>query len=252
MVDRLAPGCATVRPLNRNQTVGFVVAGFVTLALVLTFDRPGLEQQFVLGAIVSTLLAFVFARHPGLTKETLVAIAIATTGEVTLSIGLGIYSYRSGGVPLYVPPGHGVVYLMALQTSVHLVRFERLIVRTTLVAGSVAAAGALIAFNDSFGFACWLVTLMIAYVSRRRLLIATCIAYTSVLEIAGTWARNWTWHERQGLLQSGNPPVGVVLLYCCLDLLTLMAMRGLSGLRSERRDPVLAPAVVTEPVVIRD
>jgi hypothetical protein len=217
--------------LSRRATTNFVLAAFGTLALVLGLDRPGLSHQLFLGAIVTMLLGIVFSTHPELMRETLIAIAIATTGEVTLSIGLGIYSYNSGGVPLYVPPGHGVVYLMALQTSGHLVRYERIILRTTFVAGTIAAVGAAIAFNDTFGLACWAVTLLIASISQRRLLIATCIAYTSVLEIAGTWAGNWTWHEQQGLLQSGNPPVGVVLLYCCLDLLTLAALRGLSRIR---------------------
>ncbi|MHB0971786.1 MAG: hypothetical protein ACYC7A_21125 [Thermoanaerobaculia bacterium] len=226
--------------MSRRATISFVLAAFCTLALVLWLDRPGLSHQLFLSAIVTMLLGMVFSTHPELMRETLIAIAIATTGEVTLSIGLGIYSYSSGGVPLYVPPGHGVVYLMALQTSAHLVRYERIILRTTFIAGTVAAVGAVVAFDDTFGLACWGVTLLIAAVSQRRLLIATCIAYTSVLEIAGTWAGNWTWHEQQGLLQSGNPPAGVVLLYCCLDLLTLAALRGLSGLRR----PVPEPAPV--------
>jgi hypothetical protein len=235
------------RLLNGRTTTGFVIAALSTLALVLWADRPGLSHQLQLGAIVTMLLCVVFARHPELMKETLIAIAIATAGEVTLSIGLGIYSYNSGGVPLYVPPGHGVVYLLALQTSVHLVRFERIILRTTFIAGTIVALGAALLFNDSFGLACWAVTLLIASVSRRRLLIATCIAFTSVLEIAGTWAGNWTWHEYQGLLRSGNPPVGVVLLYCCLDLLTLAALRGLSGIR--RPVPNFGPVRSMEPAL---
>lgn len=233
--------------MNRCATTRFVLAAFGTLATVLWLDRPGLSHQLLLGAIVTMLLGIVFSSHPALMRETLIAIAIATTGEVTLSIGLGIYSYNSGGVPLYVPPGHGVVYLMALQTSAHLVRYERIILRTTCIAGTIAAVGAALLFNDSFGLACWAVTLLIASVSQRRLLIATCIAYTSVLEIAGTWAGNWTWHEQQGLLQSGNPPVGVVLLYCCLDLLTLAALRGFSGIRRPVPEP--GPVLVMEPAL---
>lgn len=209
----------------------FVVAALSTLATVLWLDRAGLVHQLILGGGVCVLLGLVFVRHPELRRETLIAIAIATTGEVILSIGLGIYSYRSGGVPLYVPPGHGVVYLLALQCSRHLHRFERLIVTTTFLAGSIVAAIAAVLFADTFGLACWAVTLLIAAISQRRLLIATCIAFTSVLEIAGTWAGNWTWHESQGLLSSGNPPVGVVLLYCCLDLLTLMALNAMTTRR---------------------
>lgn len=207
------------------------MAALTTLGIVLWLDRPGLGYQMLLGGSVCVLLAIVFKRYPELRRETLIAIAIATTGEVILSIGLEIYGYRSGGVPLYVPPGHGVVYLLALQTSRHLQRFERVILTTTFIAGSLVAVGAALLFNDTFGLVCWAVTLLIAAISQRRLLIATCIAFTSVLEIAGTWAGNWTWRESQGLLSSGNPPVGVVLLYCCLDLLTLMALNAVSARR---------------------
>jgi hypothetical protein len=213
--------------MNRPTTIQFVCAAFTLLGLVLWLDRSGLATQLMLSASVWLLLAIVFVRHPELARETLIAIAIATTGEIILSIGLGIYGYRSGGVPLYVPPGHGVVYLCALQASAHSRRYERLIVVTTFIAGTIAAIGAAIAFHDTFGLACWLVTMLIASTTDRRLLIATCISLTSILEIAGTWAGNWTWHEHQGLLASGNPPVGVVLLYCCLDLLTLMALNAL-------------------------
>lgn len=222
--------------MNRRTTIQFVAATFALLGLVLWLDRSGMATQLMLGASVWLLLALVFLRHRELARETLIAIAIATTGEILLSIGLGIYGYRSGGVPLYVPPGHGVVYLCALQASAQLHRYERVIVRTTFAAGTIAAIGAAIVFRDTFGLACWIVTLMIASTTNRRLLIATCIALTSILEIAGTWAGNWTWHEEQGLLASGNPPVGVVLLYCCLDLLTLMALNGLNARATRRQN----------------
>jgi len=217
--------------MNRRTTIVFTIAAIALLAAVLCLDRAGLVPQLLLGASVWLLLGAVFVRHRQLAPETLIAIAIATTGECILSLGLNIYGYRSGGVPLYVPPGHGVMYLMALQVSAHLKRYERLIVNATFIAGTIGAVAILALFHDSFGFACWIVTLMIASTSDRRLLMATCVAVTSVLEIAGTLVGNWRWHFDQGLLHSGNPPVGVVLLYCCLDLLTLMALNAIMSRR---------------------
>lgn len=217
--------------MDKRTTLTFVIAAISLLAATLWLDRAGIVPQLMLGGAVWLLLAAVFVRHRHLAPETLIAVAIATTGECILSLGLDIYGYRSGGVPLYVPPGHGVVYLLALQSSAHVRRYERLIVSTTFAFGSVAALAMALWFNDTFGLACWIVTLMIAWTSDRRLLMATCVAFTSVLEIAGTLAGNWRWHERQGLLASGNPPVGVVLLYCCLDLLTLMALNAIVSRR---------------------
>jgi hypothetical protein len=217
--------------MNRRTTLAFVIAAISLLAAVLWLDRAGIIPQLLLGGCVWLLLAAVFVRHRHLAPETLIAVAIATTGECILSLGLNIYGYRSGGVPLYVPPGHGVVYLLALQSSEHIRRYERLIVGTTFVFGSIAAVTMALLVRDTFGLACWIVTLLIASTSDRRLLMATCVAFTSVLEIAGTLAGNWRWHFDQGLLSSGNPPVGVVLLYCCLDLLTLMALNAILSRR---------------------
>src|SRR5689334_17723919 len=38
-------------------------------------------------------------------------VAVASAGEVLGSLILGLYAYRHGGIPLFVPPGHGLVYL---------------------------------------------------------------------------------------------------------------------------------------------
>src|SRR5438045_4593974 len=146
--------------MNRRTTLAFVVAAISLLAAVLWLDHAGIVPQLLLGGTVWLLLAAVFVRHRHLAPETLIAVAIATTGECILSLGLNIYGYRSGGVPLYVPPGHGVMYLMALQSSAHIKRYERLIVATTFAAGSIAAVWIALEFRDTFGLACWIVTLM--------------------------------------------------------------------------------------------
>ena len=46
--------------------------------------------------------------------QTLVVVALATCVEYTFSPLLQAYTYRIGTVPLFVPPGHGLVYLAAL------------------------------------------------------------------------------------------------------------------------------------------
>src|SRR5207237_6234608 len=40
----------------------------------------------------------------------LVCLAIATVGECTASLGWGLYTYRLHNIPLFVPPGHALLY----------------------------------------------------------------------------------------------------------------------------------------------
>jgi hypothetical protein len=46
--------------------------------------------------------------------QVVIAVAFATAGEHFASIYMEGYTYRFGNVPLYVPPGHGMVYLTAV------------------------------------------------------------------------------------------------------------------------------------------
>ncbi len=236
--------------MNRPTTLAFVIAGCSLLAAVLWLDGPGGWNQALLGGTVWLLLLAAFVRHRELVAETLIAIFLASSGEVLLSIGIGVYHYRTAIIPMYVPPGHGVVYLLALQSSRQIRKYERIIIASALGAGTIMAAIAAIYFGDTFGLACWIVTMMIASISERRLLIATCVVFTTVLEVAGTWAGNWTWHKTQGILTSGNPPVGVVMLYCCIDLVTLMLLNAWTSRRQnaacESPTPVDVPSLSME------
>ena len=64
-------------------------------------------------------------------------VAAATVAEVTGSILWGVYRYRMHNLPLFVPPGHGLVYLSGVALSQTLRRHARALV-------GCAAAGAAI------------------------------------------------------------------------------------------------------------
>ncbi|MEO8034948.1 MAG: hypothetical protein ABI837_11005, partial [Acidobacteriota bacterium] len=149
--------------MTRQQTIHFLVATNIVLPIVLFLDRPGLAVQLGLGLSVALLLVLYVAPHRELWQEVVIAIAIATTGEVVLSMGLGIYGYRSGGIPLYVPPGHGVMYLLAVQSAIHLRRFARPMIVTTFIAGSVAAVAMAYFFRDFSGLLAWVALVIIAW-----------------------------------------------------------------------------------------
>ena len=222
-------------------------AVFVTSFLLL--DRSGLVPQLLLGAAATAFL-FGFASTSSVPMRYVVwAVVIATTGEVVLSIGWGLYSYQHALIPLYVPPGHGIFYLLATESAQQPLfrRHARAIVRAVLIAGSVVAGVTLVAFGDEWGLLWWIAAAAILARSKSGLLLAACLVYTMLLEWLGTGIGNWVWAaEVPGLgLRSANPPSGVGVLYVLLDLLTVMVVTTVAKDRFLRR-PRFSPPAISE------
>ncbi|HEV7766174.1 MAG TPA: hypothetical protein VGQ76_14310 [Thermoanaerobaculia bacterium] len=211
--------------MTHRQFVVFVAASTGFMALILLSDRKGLVPQLLLGGATAAFLVY-FARRSSIDRRQIIcAIVIATVGEVVLSLGWKLYSYSHAVIPLYVPPGHGLFYLLAAETSMQsgVRRHARAISRVVLIGGSVIAIGSLIVFGDTWGFLWWVGALALLRFSSNRLLLAACFSYTILLELAGTANGNWQWAAIVPYvgLQSANPPAGVGILYIVLDLLVV-------------------------------
>jgi len=208
-----------------SRFLRFVIASAVFMIVLLLLDRDGLPQQLALGS-ATVLFLWYFARSSEVKLRQIVCcIVVATIGEVTLSIGWGLYSYRHAVIPFYVPPGHGLFYTLAFETArQQAVRLRgAMITRWVVIAGSVIAVVSLMMRNDVWGFLWWLGALALIAVSKNRLLLASCFVYTIILEFVGTAIGNWRWAaEVPGLgLHSANPPSGVGILYILLDLIVV-------------------------------
>lgn len=200
----------------------FLIAAALYIPALLLTDTRGLVPQLLLGLATLMFLAL-FARDER--REVIFAILVATTGEVVLSLGWGLYTYRNALIPLYVPFGHGVFYALAAQSARQpvLQRHARAITRSVLVAGSVIAAVSLIFFRDQWGLLWWIAAAILILRSRNQLMLSTCFIYTMLLEWIGTAVGNWHWAAVvPGLgLHAANPPSGVGILYILLDAITV-------------------------------
>jgi hypothetical protein len=205
--------------------VRFVIASVFFMAAVLLLDAPGLAMQATLGLATAAFVWFFVRRSPVDGRQIVCAIVVATLGEVVLSLGWGLYSYRNFLIPLYVPPGHGLFYLLAAESALQERIRERApaIARGVMIAGSLIAAVSLVAFRDAWGFLWWLGALALMWKSRNRLLLSACFVYTILLEWAGTAIGNWVWAAEVPFvrLHSANPPAGVGILYILLDLIVV-------------------------------
>jgi hypothetical protein len=208
-----------------RRFVVFVIASAVYMTALLLLDRDGLAQQLAFGIATAAFL-WLFVRRSGIDGwQVVVCVLVATTGEVVLSLGWGLYSYAHALIPLYVPPGHGLFYTLAAATARQPLfrRHAQAIARGVMTIGTLLAAASLVMKNDAWGFLWWLGALALMLTSRNRLMLSACFVYTMILEWVGTAIGNWRWAAEVPFvrLHSANPPAGVGILYILLDLIVV-------------------------------
>ena len=125
-----------------------------------------------------------------------ICIPVATCFEVVGSLVWGGYRYRLHNIPLYVPPGHALVYLFGITAlGLPLVarhgrefRYAVLALCTGWTVAGLTFLPFLTGRLDVSGALIWpLFAWCIIYSGRGELFAAIWIA-TTTLEIAGTWA----------------------------------------------------------------
>lgn len=205
----------------------FVSSALAFMTAVLLLDRPGIIAQTSLGLATAAFLWFFVWKAELDPRQILVTIAIATTGEVILSMGWGLYIYKNAIIPLYVPPGHAVFYSLAVVTAREqsLQKYAAGITRGVLIFGTLYAGATLLFLHDTWGLLWWLAACLLILRSENRLLLSSCFVYTILLEWVGTAIGNWRWLPEVPYLSIGsaNPPAGVCVLYILLDLMVVTA-----------------------------
>lgn len=222
------PVIARVRDVLASDR-GFVAVMLVWLPSALWADGH-LDRwaQSAVSVVTWTLLVAVIAAATSKERRQIVVVVIvATILEVTFSLGWGLYVYRFHNIPLYVPPGHGLIYLMAARLSrMRLVATNRRRsagVTTAVVSTWVAGALLLGEPHDVVG-AALLPSLVYCLwrTSRWNMYVGAFIA-TTLLELLGTRFGNWRWADTvPGIgIGQGNPPSAIAAGYCLLDAVVL-------------------------------
>jgi hypothetical protein len=178
-----------------------------------------------------------------------VVVGVATCFEVLGSIVWGVYRYRLGNLPLFVPPAHGLVYLTGLQVSrLELVRrHERAFVGSILVLGVCWAAiglSGVLGRVDAIGAFGILVFSTYLFVGPAPTVYGGVFLAVAGLELYGTAIGTWRWAAVvPGLgLPDGNPPCGAASGYVLFDI-AAMALAPLVVAAFRRRVPAAAQLV---------
>ncbi len=156
----------------------------------------------------------------------LACLLFATLGEVFLSLVWGLYDYRLGNLPLFVPPGHALLLCLGLFVARHVGARAAWLVPALALPAVLAMAWL---HSDTFGlvlFVAFALAMALAN-GRARALYAVMFVLSLLLELYGTWLGNWRWRAEAPWLglPTCNPPLAAGTFYCLLDVLVVATLR---------------------------
>lgn len=209
---------------RETGTAAIIIAAIITgLALDQVFDFWG---QTLTNVAVWALFLY-WLRHAAPDKRLVLTACVvyATLGEIFLSLAWGLYDYRLGNIPLFVPPGHVLLFVLG-QTLAARVK-EWIVWAVPLAAAPfvsllfLSGAGTL----DMYLFGMFLACLVLG---RAKKLYAVMFMLSLAMEIYGTRVGNWAWSDTAPVLGLAtiNPPLAAGAFYCVLDALVVMTTRG--------------------------
>jgi hypothetical protein len=243
----------------RPYAMHVALLAYTPVVLFVDGATPGVGPQIALGLVTFGVLWLATRRVDASRRwEVWLCVPVATLFEVLGSLVWGGYTYELQNIPLYVPPGHALVYVFGI-TAASLpvvrrhgrsVRAVVMLVATGWVVAGLTVLPLLTGRLDVQGAVIWPLLAWCVLRSRKGDMFAFIWIAVATVEIAGTWAGAWAWAASAPWsgLPSGNPPSGIAGGYAIIDgsvallapLLVLLVTRVRAVLLPGRRD--LAPA----------
>jgi hypothetical protein len=257
-------------PLERAESVSMPrprsSPALFTLAVILVFVALGLADRHVdltgqLGLGFATWLVLLAALRPLSVErrvQTLLVVGVATCMEVVGSILWGVYTYRLHNLPLFVPPGHGLVYLAGIslsETALVRARPRGFVLFVAACAATWGVVGLTMLPRFDLGGAIGVsVFLFFLWKGRVPVVYGGVFFIVLFLELWGTAVGLWQWHAiTPGLrLPMGNPPSGAMSGYVLFDIVAIaVTARLLRAGAAVRRRGQAPAALAAEPASSR-
>ncbi|MBA3470747.1 MAG: tetratricopeptide repeat protein [Herpetosiphonaceae bacterium] len=228
----------------------WLIAGFGPIVVfALGSDSAWLAANGFNGQILSNMAApfYLLLLLRGLRPEqrlmALVFVPFSALGEYLFSLVFQLYTYKSGGVPFYIPFGHAILFstgMLIVETAWVTQRRRQL--RIALLGLHLGLfGGALVLLGDTLSAVLGLIFVLIMVAYRGRLLYLVMGVLVLYIELLGTALGCWRWDAAPfGLLQTTNPPVGAFVCYVIADIVVIQALTWWHWLRATRRSPQIA------------
>jgi hypothetical protein len=221
-----------------------------TIVLGLLVDQAwAAHGQLAVDVAVWLAFAWLWRRSDRATRFSLAAcLVIATAGEAFLSLAWGLYRYRLDNLPLFVPPGHVLLFFLGTRIAARLpARAPAAVALAALPCVALLAATG----RDTLGPLLFALFLACLWLSPARRLYATMFVLSLAMELYGTWIGNWTWRAQVPWLglAAMNPPIAAGALYCVLDLLVVASTAAFG--RQPPARPIWNPSVASHQAATR-
>ncbi len=210
-------------PLSNRQVI-VLVAATIVAGLSLDTWMP-IHGQALANIVVLGIYGYMLLKTTREEARTLVICAvIGCLGEVFLCFAWGLYTYRLGNLPIFVPPGHALLFLAGCRAGRMVPDWF-----SHLILGSSTAV--VVAMVTVWGYTAELLWfglfLTVLAFGRDRRLYSVMLVMALLLELLGTYVGAWVWAPQVPYfgLRSSNPPLSAGAFYCCLDLLVLASAR---------------------------
>lgn len=212
-----------------NVVLALGIVATILVGLALDAQAAAWSQPVVNVAAWVMFVVLLHASNRADRIAYLLCLGLATAGEIFLALVWGIYDYRLGNLPLFVPPGHVLLYALGRWIS------ERSsIIVSGPMCGIVLAAAVLLAWRGLDELSAPLAALFVVCMrfGPAPRLYAVMFVLALAMELLGTGLGNWTWRPETPWFgwTTLNPPFAAGAFYCALDLLVGRAMLG-SGAR---------------------
>jgi hypothetical protein len=216
------------RATSVYDAVNAVFAGsiVVTIVLGLALDASGSPwSQPAVDLVAWSLFGVLLWRSASAERIALLAcLVFATAGEFFLALVWRVYDYRLGNLPLFVPPGHVLLYALGWWLC------QRVPLRATSAVSALIAAAAIglaIEGRDQLSLPLTVLFVLCMRYGPAPRLYATMFVLALAMELWGTWLGNWTWRSHAPWLgwQTLNPPFAAGAFYCVLDWLVGLVRR---------------------------
>ena len=213
-------------------------------AFILFCDSRVVAEQGWNGQLLGNLLAPAFLlalmsqMPPQRRLVAAVFVPLSAIGEGIFSLVFGLYGYRLGGVPVYVPFGHSILLCIGLMLadSDFVMRHERRVRSTLICFHGGLIAGALLLFNDTLSAIWGIGFFALLHRSRGRVLYLIIGVLVLYIEILGTVWGCWVWRPAPfGVLHTTNPPTGAFACYVVAEIIAMKFAVRLELLLARRR-----------------
>lgn len=183
-------------------------------------------NQWLASAIVVLTFFWVYSQVTKSIKLIMLyGLILGALGESFFSLVLGMYTYRLENIPLYVPPGHSIIFvgIYYLMKEPFVQKYQDLIIRVLFSLMIIYSSFWLLYFNDLFGFLCVLTIVWVLYhYPVNRLFFLLMFVMVACAENLGTLLQCWQypsiWFNQFQWIPSASPPSGISIFYSAFDI----------------------------------